>query len=119
MELPGINASMGSKMAMQALNLVRDGRLQRRKYHGRFVYFTADPDDGESQIRQREGERVETSSLSSTIAKRGAFRSASPKSSSRCSPFSFGSSGPNSWLLSAWRSPQLPHARKAADCTET
>jgi len=63
MELSEINAAMGSKMAMQVLNLVRDERLQRRTCNARFVYFAADPGTSESQIRQREGGSRETGPL--------------------------------------------------------
>jgi len=63
MDLPEINAAMGSKMAMQVLNLVRDGRLQRRKCNARFVYFAADSDTSEGQIRQREGGCEQTAPL--------------------------------------------------------
>ena len=61
MALPDINAAMGAKMAMQALNLVRGGRLKRRKYNGAFVYFASDAETSERQFGLREeasGEKV-------------------------------------------------------------
>jgi len=64
MALPAINAALGGKMAMQALLLVRDGRLQRRKYDGEFVYFAPDSGTSERQIEQREGEEEKATALS-------------------------------------------------------
>jgi len=64
MTLPEINAAMGSKMAMQALNLVRDDRLQRRRCKSGFVYFAADAETSERQIGRREGTSERDGALS-------------------------------------------------------
>lgn len=63
MELPQINAAIGSRTAMQALNLVRDGRLQRRKLGELYVYLAADARRAERQLAERDEARRKSAPL--------------------------------------------------------
>jgi len=51
--LSEINAAIGSKTAVQALQLIRSGRLQRESWDSQYVYFSSEPDAGEGQRARR------------------------------------------------------------------
>jgi len=54
MDLAALNEVFGVKLAVQTLKLVKDGRLQRRKFQNRYVYFAADEATASGQLEQRE-----------------------------------------------------------------
>lgn len=61
MSLPEINSVMGIKVATQALQLVRAGRIQRLRHDSGYVYFAADKEIFKEQVEQREGASREVS----------------------------------------------------------
>jgi hypothetical protein len=54
LELPAVSAAVGSRAAVQALGLVRAGRLRREAWDGRYVYFAADGAAAERQKAARQ-----------------------------------------------------------------
>jgi hypothetical protein len=58
MDLPGINAAIRSRGAVQVLTLVRDRRLRREIWDGRYVYFAADAETADRQKACRRAARA-------------------------------------------------------------